>query len=87
MGAAWEFWIDRGGTFTDVVARRPDGGIETRKLLSEAPERYPDAAVEAIRDCIGLAGGAVKPGQGRPSSDARSGAKKSMGCKDDLTWR
>ncbi|MFN4155618.1 MAG: hydantoinase B/oxoprolinase family protein [Paracoccaceae bacterium] len=50
----WEFWIDRGGTFTDVVARRPDGGLETRKLLSENPERYPDAAVQGIRDCLGL---------------------------------
>ena len=47
MSGAWEFWIDRGGTFTDVVARRPDGGIETRKLLSENPERYRDAAVLA----------------------------------------
>ncbi len=54
MSGAWEFWIDRGGTFTDVVARRPDGGIETRKLLSENPERYRDAAVQGIRDCLGL---------------------------------
>jgi 5-oxoprolinase (ATP-hydrolysing) len=46
---AWQFWIDRGGTFTDVVARRPDGRIVTAKLLSEDPERYSDAAVEAIR--------------------------------------
>ena len=53
--AAWEFWIDRGGTFTDVVARRPDGGLMTAKLLSENPERYPDAAVQGIRDCLGLA--------------------------------
>lgn len=50
----WEFWIDRGGTFTDIVARRPDGGLETRKLLSENPERYRDAAVQGIRDCLGL---------------------------------
>ncbi|WP_380782324.1 hydantoinase B/oxoprolinase family protein [Sphingomonas sp. R86520] len=46
---AWQFWIDRGGTFTDVVARRPDGRVVTAKLLSEDPERYDDAAVEAIR--------------------------------------
>ena len=46
---AWQFWIDRGGTFTDVVARQPDGRIVTAKLLSEDPERYGDAAVEAIR--------------------------------------
>ena len=45
----WQFWIDRGGTFTDVVAWQPDGRIVTAKLLSEDPERYDDAAVEAIR--------------------------------------
>jgi 5-oxoprolinase (ATP-hydrolysing) len=44
----WQFWIDRGGTFTDVVARRPDGQIVSAKLLSEDPARYADAAVEAI---------------------------------------
>ena len=49
MTPTWHFWIDRGGTFTDVVARRPDGGIVTAKLLSEDLERYADAAVEAIR--------------------------------------
>ena len=48
----WEFWIDRGGTFTDVVARRPDGSIITHKLLSENPERYPDAAVQGIKDLM-----------------------------------
>ncbi|MEZ5722904.1 MAG: hydantoinase B/oxoprolinase family protein [Paracoccaceae bacterium] len=53
----WEFWIDRGGTFTDVVARAPDGGIETAKLLSENPEQYRDAAVEGIRRCLALAPG------------------------------
>ncbi|MGO4915186.1 hydantoinase B/oxoprolinase family protein [Pseudogemmobacter sp. W21_MBD1_M6] len=52
--AQWEFWIDRGGTFTDVVARRPDGTLATHKLLSENPERYPDAAVQGIRDLLGL---------------------------------
>ena len=51
---AWEFWIDRGGTFTDVVGRAPDGLLVTAKLLSENPERYPDAAVQGIRDCLGL---------------------------------
>lgn len=49
----WQFWIDRGGTFTDVVARRPDGTITTAKLLSEDPGRYDDAAVEAIRRLAG----------------------------------
>src|SRR5207244_3003384 len=51
----WEFWVDRGGTFTDVVARRPDGTLTTCKLLSENPERYRDAAVHAIRELLGLA--------------------------------
>ncbi|MBM7066358.1 hydantoinase B/oxoprolinase family protein [Actibacterium sp. 188UL27-1] len=53
--AAWEFWIDRGGTFTDIVARRPDGSLQTHKLLSENPERYSDAAVEGIRQLLDLA--------------------------------
>ena len=50
----WQFWIDRGGTFTDVVARRPDGAIVTRKLLSENPGRYRDAAIQGIRDVMEL---------------------------------
>src|ERR1700736_2385506 len=50
----WEFWIDRGGTFTDVVARSPDGRILSRKLLSDNPEQYPDAAVEGIRRMLDL---------------------------------
>ncbi|MFP1643081.1 hydantoinase B/oxoprolinase family protein [Pontitalea aquivivens] len=54
---AWEFWIDRGGTFTDIVARRPDGGLVTAKLLSENPERYHDAAVQGIRQILGLGAG------------------------------
>jgi 5-oxoprolinase (ATP-hydrolysing) len=51
----WQFWIDRGGTFTDIVARKPDGGLLTHKLLSENPERYADAALQGIRDLLGLA--------------------------------
>ncbi len=50
---AWEFWIDRGGTFTDVVARSPDGQLITHKLLSQNPERYRDAAVQGIADIRG----------------------------------
>ena len=50
----WQFWVDRGGTFTDIVARRPDGALVTRKLLSENPERYQDAAIAGIRDLLGL---------------------------------
>jgi 5-oxoprolinase (ATP-hydrolysing) len=48
----WQFWIDRGGTFTDIVARRPDGSIATHKLLSENPERYQDAALAGIRKIL-----------------------------------
>ena len=59
----WQFWIDRGGTFTDIVGRRPDGGFVTHKLLSENPERYPDAALQGIRELLGLAGGALIPGE------------------------
>ena len=53
-GAQWQFWIDRGGTFTDIVARRPDGKLVTHKLLSENPERYKDAAVQGVRDLLQL---------------------------------
>jgi len=60
----WQFWIDRGGTFTDVVARAPDGAILTHKLLSENPERYRDAAVQGIRDLLGLAAGGAIPAEG-----------------------
>src|SRR2546427_948232 len=59
----WQFWIDRGGTFTDVVARRPDGRIVAHKLLSEDPGRYRDAAVEGIRRVLGIAAGAPIPGE------------------------
>ncbi len=50
----WQVWIDRGGTFTDVVAKRPDGSLVTHKLLSENPESYDDAAVYGIREILGL---------------------------------
>ena len=53
----WQFWIDRGGTFTDVVGRRPDGSLVTHKLLSDNPEQYRDAAVAGIRHLLGLAEG------------------------------
>ncbi|MBT3331420.1 MAG: 5-oxoprolinase, partial [Rhodospirillaceae bacterium] len=55
MPEKWDFWIDRGGTFTDVVARHPDGGYLSHKLLSENPEQYPDAALQGIRDLLGVA--------------------------------
>ncbi len=57
----WEFWIDRGGTFTDIVARAPDGAITTHKLLSENPDLYRDAAVAGIRHILRLAHDAVIP--------------------------
>ncbi len=57
----WQFWIDRGGTFTDIVARRPDGALVTHKLLSDNPERYRDAAVHGMRELLGLPAGAPMP--------------------------
>ena len=57
----WQFWIDRGGTFTDIVARRPDGALLTHKLLSENPGRYDDAALAGIRDLMGVARGVPIP--------------------------
>lgn len=62
--AGWQFWVDRGGTFTDIVARRPDGRLLTHKLLSENPARYRDAAVAGIRELLGVA-------DDEPISDAR----------------
>lgn len=50
----WRFWIDRGGTFTDIVARAPDGSLQSRKLLSDNPEQYADAAVEGVRRILGI---------------------------------
>jgi 5-oxoprolinase (ATP-hydrolysing) len=61
MESGWQFWIDRGGTFTDVVARRPDGSLVTHKLLSENPGRYRDAAIAAIRELLEVPEGAPIP--------------------------
>jgi len=57
----WQFWIDRGGTFTDIVAQHPDGTLITAKLLSENPEQYRDAAVAGIRQLLGVAPGSAVP--------------------------
>ena len=57
----WDFWIDRGGTFTDVIGRRPDGTLVAHKLLSDNPEAYGDAAVQGIRDLIGVKAGEPIP--------------------------
>src|SRR5436853_4180501 len=59
--AQWDFWIDRGGTFTDIVGRKPDGALVAHKLLSENPEAYRDAAVQGIRDLLGLRSGEKIP--------------------------
>jgi 5-oxoprolinase (ATP-hydrolysing) len=66
---AWEFWIDRGGTFTDIVGRRPNGSLVAHKLLSENPEAYRDAAVQGIRELLGLT-------RGEPIPDGAIGAVK-----------
>src|SRR6201981_332732 len=68
-GGSWDFWIDRGGTFTDVIGRTPDGSLVAHKLLSENPEAYRDAAVQGIRDLLGL-----NPGEAIPAG--RIGAVK-----------
>ncbi|WP_029003523.1 hydantoinase B/oxoprolinase family protein [Azorhizobium doebereinerae] len=59
--ANWEFWIDRGGTFTDIVGRKPDGTLLAHKVLSENPEAYRDAAVHGIRELLGLPAGVPIP--------------------------
>ena len=66
---SWDFWIDRGGTFTDVVGRAPDGTLTAHKLLSENPEAYADAAVQGIRDLLGLE-------KGQPIPPSKVGAVK-----------
>ena len=60
--AGWRFWIDRGGTFTDIVARAPDGTLQTRKLLSDNPEQYADAAVEGVRRILDAGAGPLPAG-------------------------
>ena len=57
----WQFWVDRGGTFTDIVACKPDGALITHKLLSENPGRYEDAALQGVRDLLGVAADADIP--------------------------
>ena len=57
----WQFWVDRGGTFTDIVGRTPQGELKTHKLLSENPERYEDAAVQGIREILKLPVGTPIP--------------------------
>ncbi len=59
--SGWQFWVDRGGTFTDLVGRRPDGSLVTHKLLSENPEQYRDAAVQGVRDLLDIGKGEPIP--------------------------
>ena len=54
VASGWQFWVDRGGTFTDLVSRSPDGQLSTHKLLSENPGAYDDAALHGIRVLLGL---------------------------------
>jgi 5-oxoprolinase (ATP-hydrolysing) len=63
VSSKWDFWIDRGGTFTDIIGRDPQGGLHPRKLLSENPEAYSDAAIQGIRDVLGLKAGAIIPAE------------------------
>ena len=63
MTNGWQFWIDRGGTFTDIVAVRPDGSTVTHKLLSENPRRYADAAIQGIRELLDVADGDPMPSE------------------------
>ena len=81
----WQFWIDRGGTFTDLVARRPDGTLLSHKLLSENPELYRDAAIQGIRDLLGLGRDGAVPSrrveavkQGGGATPDREGTRRNL---------
>ena len=74
MSTHWQFWIDRGGTFTDVVARAPDGRVLTTKLLSEDPNRVEDAAVAAIRELSGVGQGTLPPADVRMGTTVATNA-------------
>src|SRR2546426_9887647 len=78
----WQFWIDRGGTFTDIVARRPDGSIATHKLLSENPGRYRDAALAGIRKILNLS-----EGQPIPAGAIDAGERGTTGATNALLAR
>jgi 5-oxoprolinase (ATP-hydrolysing) len=62
-GIVWQFWIDRSGTFTDIIARAPDGSLSTHKRLSQSPDRHRDAATAGIKTVLGLPLDARNPAQ------------------------
>lgn len=74
MGKVWDFWIDRGGTFTDVIGRDPDGSMQPLKLLSENPDAYEDAAIEGIRRLLGGAIDAARIGTVRMGTTVATNA-------------
>jgi len=82
-GSGWQFWVDRGGTFTDLVARRPDGSLLTHKLLSENPGQYRDAAIQGIRELL-----EIPPGDALPAQliDAVSPAALPMPCESVIRY-
>ena len=84
----WQFWVDRGGTFTDIVARAPDGRLLTHKLLSDNPARYADASVAGLRELTHftvwrLAAGGT--GAGSDGVAGGGGATVSTSCSNGLT--
>ena len=83
--ARWRFWIDRGGTFTDIVGQRPDGRLVTAKVLSENPEQYDDAAVEGIRRLLDLPKGVAIPAARVEAAQAAWGGAKAQ-RNADVTW-
>ena len=88
----WDFWIDRGGTFTDIIGRDPDGALHPRKLLSENPEAYRDAAIQGIRDLLGLAkgdpipAGVVERGRSRAMSSSPRGRPRASRRRTRSSW-
>ena len=82
--AGWQFWVGRGGTFTDIVARRPDGRLLTHKLLSDNPSRYADAAVAGVRALLGGSAGGTTDGTDETGSTASGDAGDGSGSIDSV---
>ena len=85
-GGRWDFWIDRGGTFTDVIGRAPDGALHTHKLLSVNPGAYDDAAIEGIRRLLQVPADAAYDGY--VAADVNSSGDIPFGDRDtgELEW-